>query len=213
MTPEPAGHSYSAAVTDDRPLAAVDRTEGERTADVGWEPADWASVLRRHRRRQTAMAGGMVAFFGVVTPVLRLVVQDRPLGPMYWIWLLITIICVGEAILSRVSAAGRAQWDRETRRHVRISHALRHHVGIGAADRALVTERARTINTWSKVAFVGWPLLGVVLVAGILDDRVSAALLVPVVLLCLLLVGRAVRRARLARRWLADPLPRDDRPR
>jgi hypothetical protein len=52
-------------------------------------------------------------------------------------------------------------------------------------------------------------LLGVVFVAGVLDDHVTASLAVPVVLLCLLLVGRAVRRARLARRWLADPLPRD----
>jgi hypothetical protein len=56
MTTESAGHSYSAAVTDDRPLAAVDQAEGERAADVGWEPADWAAVLRRHRRRQAAVA-------------------------------------------------------------------------------------------------------------------------------------------------------------
>jgi hypothetical protein len=210
MTPESAGHSYSAAVTDDRPLAAVDRTEGERTADVGWEPPDWAAVLRRHRRRQTAVAAGMVAFFGVVTPLLLVVVQGRSLGPMYWIWLLITIVCVVEAVLSRVTADGRAQWERETRQDVRISHALRHHVGIGTTDRSLVIERARTSYKWAKVAFVGWPLLGAVFVAGVLDDELPAALGVPLVLLCLLLVGRAVWRARLARRWLADPLPREE---
>jgi hypothetical protein len=133
---------------------------------------------------------------------------------MYWLWLLITVIYVGEAVQSRVSAAGRAQWERETRRHVRISHALRHHVGIGAADRALVTERARTMNTWSKVAFVGWPLLAVALVAGLLDAGDPPASLIGLVIaVCLLLVARAVRRARLARRWLADPTPRDERPR
>lgn len=210
MTPESAAPSYSAAVTDDRLEAAVDRAEGDHAADVGWEPQDWAAVLRRHRHRQTAVAAGMVALFGVVIPLLVLVVQDRSLGLMYWVWLLITVAHVGEDVLSRVTADGRAQWERETRERVRIWHALRHHVGIGATDRALVTDRARHLATWSKVAFVGWPLLGVVFVAGMLDDHVPASLAVPVVLLCLLLVGRAVRRARLARRWLADPLPRDD---
>ena len=188
----------------------MDRTEGERAADVGWEPADWTACLRRQRRRQLVTAAGLVVLVGVVAPLLRLTVQGRPPSLTYWLWAAFTLVYVAEVVYSFVSAAGRARWERETRQRVRVSHALRHHVGIGVADRALVTERARTLNTWSKVAFVGWPSLGVVFVAGVLDDRVPASLAVPVVLLSLLLVGRAVRRARLARRWLADPLPRGE---
>jgi hypothetical protein len=197
-------------VTDDRPQAAADPAESDHAADIGWEPPEWAAVLRSRRRRQTAVAAGMVALFGVVHPVLRLVVQDRPLGLMYWVWLLIAVICVVEAVLSRVTAEGRAEWERDTRRDVRISHALRHHVGIGAADRSLVTERARTMNTWSQVAFVGWPLLAVVFVGRSLEVDALTFLIVPVIVLCLLLVARAAQRFRRARRWLADPLPRDE---
>lgn len=196
-------------MTDDR-LHDVG-ARAEHADEIGWESPDWAAVLRRHRRRQAAVGAGMVAFICVVVPLVRLVVQDRPLSLMYWLWLLITIIYVGEAISSRVTADGRAQWERETRQKVRISHAIRHHVGIGVRDRSLVTERARSIATWSKVAFVGWPLLAAALVARRLEvGDLPASLILLVSVVCLLLVARAVHRARQARRWLADPLPRDE---
>ena len=195
-------------MSDGRSPEATDPAQAGPASDAGWEPADWRDRLRRRRCRQLATAIGLVVLIGVVAPLLR-VTLDRPPSVTYWIWAFLTLVYVVEAAYSWISPAGRARWEQETREQVRVSHALRHHVGIGTADRALVTERARTMNTWSKVAFVGWPLLGVVFVAGILDDRVPASLAVPVVLLCLLLVGRAVRKARLARRWLADPLPRD----
>jgi hypothetical protein len=128
-------------------------------------------------------------------------------------WLIASclVIAAVETVHSFVGAAGREKWERETRERVRVWHALRHHVGIGATDRALVTDRARHMATWSKVAFVGWPLLAVFFVGGYLDDQgPTLPLVVPVVIACMLMVARAVRQARLARRWLADPLPRDD---
>ena len=63
---------------------------------------------------------------------------------------------------------------------------------------------------WARVGFVGWPFLGVVLVDRMLEVGLPSSLAAPVVVACLLLVGRAVHKARLARRRLADPLPRDD---
>lgn len=197
-------------MTDDRLHDLRAEAQAEPGAEVGWEPPDWSACLRRERRTQLAAVIGLVVLVGVVWPVLRFAVQDRSPGVTYWVWVFITLIYVAETVISFVSATDRARWERETRQAVRIRHALRHHVGIGAADRALVTERARSMVIRSKVGFVGWPLLGAVFVAGVLDDQVPASLAVPLVLLCLLLVGRAVRRARRARRWLADPLPRDE---
>jgi hypothetical protein len=199
-------------VTDERLDDVRAEAQAERAAEGGWEPADWSACLRSRRRRQLATVVGLVLLVGVVAPVLRLIVLGRPPSLSYWFWVSFTLIFVVETVYSFVSASGRVQWERETRRNVRVSHALRHHVGIGAADRALVTERAQSIDTWSKVAFVGWPLVAVVFVAGMLDDQgPTMPLVVPVVLACILLVARAVRRARRARRWLAHPLPRDER--
>lgn len=197
-------------MTDDRLSDASDQAQAERAADVGWEPADWSACLRRERRKQLATVIGLVVFVGVVLPVLGLVVLDRPPSLSYWFWGAFTLIFVAETAYSFASAAGRVQWERETRQAVRVRHALRHHRGIGAADRALVTERARSLATGSKVASVGWPLLALLLVVGILEGRDPRAFLIVLVVACLLLVARAVRRARLARRWLADPLPRDE---
>jgi hypothetical protein len=63
--------------------------------------------------------------------------------------------------------------------------------------------------------FAGWPLLGMVLLAGIEStdglsriEEVTAGLVVA--LLCAIFVLSARRRVRRARRWLADPLPRDE---
>jgi hypothetical protein len=197
-------------VTDDRLQGVRGDAQAEPAADVGWECSDWSACLRRERRKQLAVAATLVLMFFVVSPLLRWTVLDPSFGWTYWTWVVITLIHVAEVVISFVSATDRARWERETRQTVRIRHALRHHTGIGVADRALVTERARAMVTVSKVAFVGWPLLGGLIIGTIIDVGLPASLVVPVVLLCLLLVGRAVRRARLARRWLADPLPRDE---
>jgi hypothetical protein len=146
-------------VTDDRLHDAGVEVEAERTAELGWEPSDWPACLRRQRRRQLATAAVLVVLIGVLLPVLRLTVVDRPPSLTYWFWAAVCLVYVAEVVHSYFSATGRASWERETRQSVRTSHALRHHVGIGVADRALVTERAKAMDTWSKVAFVGWPLL------------------------------------------------------
>ena len=110
----------------------------------------------------------------------------------YWLVLATMLILLGEAIHSRVSEGGRASWERDTRRKVRIEHALRHHVSIGAADRALVTERAQAIRTMSMVALVGWPMLAVVAAAPILDlSKIPDLLVVPVMVARLLLLARS----------------------
>lgn len=189
--------------------ALAGRVQADGPAEGGWEPPDWNDVLRRHRRLQSAAVAGMVLLFSV-TPVLWWTGVDRSVGWGYWIALVAMLLLSGETIQSRVSADGRANWERDTRRKVRIEHALRHHVSIGAADRALVTERARSIRTLSNVALAGWPFLAVVGAAPILDlATVPDLLVVPVVVACLFLLARSVWRGRLARRWLADPLPRE----
>lgn len=188
-------------MTDDRSRDGGDQAPAERLGEAGWEPSDWSACLRHEQHKQLAMAISLVVLAGAL-------LLTGPPGVSDWLTAACLLIIAVETVYSVVSAERREQWERETRERVRVWHALRHHVGIGATDRPLVTDRARHLATWSKVAFVGWPLLGVVFVVGMLDDHVPASLAVPVVLLCLLLVGRAVRRARLARRWLADPLPR-----
>ena len=145
-----------------------------------------------------------------MTPLLRWTVLDPTFGWSYWLGVVVTLIIVGETVESRVSTEARASWERDARQQVRVERAWRHHVGIGAEDRARVTERARAVDTVSKVAFVGWPLLAGVLVAGILQDpELPTWPAVPVIAACLLLVARSVRRRGRARRWLADPLPRE----
>ena len=160
-----AGPLLCSGLTDDRLQEVRAEAHADHAAEASWEPSDWSACLRRERRQQLAVVTGLVVLVGIVAPVLRLALVDRPPSLSF----------------------------------------------IGAADRALVTERARTMARWAKGAFVGWPLLGAVLVAGLLDDHLPSSLVAPVVLLCLLLVGRAARRARLARRWLTGPLPREER--
>ena len=199
-------------MTDERLQDVPAEAPADPAAEVGWEPSDWSACLRRQRRKQLATVVGLVLLVGVVAPLLRLMVLGRPPSLTYWFWMSFTLLYVASAVHSYASATGRASWEQETRQSVRVSHALRHHVGIGAADRRPVTERAKSIDTWSKVAFVGWPLVAVVFVAGMLDGQgPTMPLVVPVVIACILLVARAVHRSRLARRWLADPLPREER--
>jgi hypothetical protein len=196
-------------VTEDDVQPVRDEAPVDRGADVGWEPPDWTDVLRRQRRLQLVGPATMVLLIFVVTPLLRWTVLDPTFGWSYWLGVAVTLIIVGETVESYVSTEARASWEQDTRKKVRVEHALRHHTSIGAADRALVTDRARAMYLWARVGFVGWPFLGVALVGRMLEVRLPSSLAVPVVVVCLLLVGRAVRKARLARRWLADPLPRD----
>lgn len=196
-------------MTDDRLPDVAAAASAEPAAEVGWEPADWSACLRRERRRQLAAAIGLVVFVGVVGPVVGFTVLDWSPDLGYLLPVAISLIFAAETVISFVSATDRARWERETREEVRIRHALRHHTGIGAANRALVTERARAKVTVSKVAFVGWPLLAVVLIGRSLEVADPPASLIGLVTAaCLLLVARAVQRFRRARRWLADPLPR-----
>jgi hypothetical protein len=186
-------------------------------AGAGWEPADWEVLLRRRRRRQLLDIGFLVALVLVAAPVVRWV-RDRPPNGTYWVWVVLTLVLVGRFLWSRFTADGRYQWDVETRREIRIEHALREHVSIGHEGRGLVTERAELIRTWSWVAFVGLPVLGVAVLAGIestdglsLAQELAWGAVVIVVCAGLLLLRR--RRYRLAVRWLADPLPRGTLPR
>ena len=197
-------------MTDDRLQNGHAEAQAEPAADVGWEPTDWTDVLRRQRRQQFAIGAALFLLVSV-QPVQWLTGIDRSVDWSYWLVLATMLILLGEAIHSRVSEDGRASWERDIRRKVRIEHALRHHVSLGAADRALVTERAQAIRTMSKVALVGWPMLAVVVAAPILDlAKIPDLLVVPVIVACLLLLARSVRRGRWARRWLADPVPRDE---
>ena len=188
-----------------------DEAPADRGTDVGWEPPDWTDVFRRQRRRQLVVPAVWVLSFLVVIPLLRGTLLDPTFGWSYWLMVVVTFIIVGETVESRVGTEARASWERDTRQEVRVEHAWRHHVSIGAEDRGLVTERAGAVATVSMVAFVGWPLLAGVLVAAILQGHLElpAAFVVPVIAVCLLLVGRSARRRQRARRWLADPLPRD----
>lgn len=192
-------------MTDDRLQDVPAGDQAAPAAEVGWEPSDWSACLRREQHKRLAMAIGLVALAGAL-------LLTGPPGLSDWLVAFCLLLVAVETAHSFVAAGAREKWERETRQSVRVRHALRHHSSIGTADRALVTDRARHMATWSMVAFVGWPLLATVLVGRGLEvaDR-PTSLIVLVIVACFLLVARAAQRFRHARRWLADPLPRDER--
>ena len=157
------------------------------------------------------MALAVPAF--AVVPVFRTVVRSRPLEREYAVPLLLVVVTLLGGLHPLVTAARRARWVEETARQIRIEHALGEHVSIGAADRASVTERAEVVVSLSRLGLVGWPLLallacGVTLNADL--PRWAEVGYVAVVLLgCAGALATSRRRAREARRWLADPLPRN----
>lgn len=186
----------------------------DRAADVGWEPADWDAALRKQRRAEWHGVGILLVGAGVVLPLLRVLVADRPLLGWYLVlfgWALAFAVL---AWRNHSSAEGRERWEEQTRQEVRVEHALRHYVSIGKADQELVTERADEIDSWAPAHFVGWPLAAVVVgAAAVSDPTLSAAdqiLAGLFVLFCAAQLLLACRRVREARRWLDDPLPRDD---
>ena len=193
-------------MSEDGPRDVGGEVPARPAGDVGWEPSDWSACFRREHHKQLALAIGLVVVAGAV-------LLTGPPGLSDWLTTACLLIVAVETVYSFVSAEGREKWERETRQTVRVRHALRHHSSIGAADRALVTDRARHTATWSTVAFVGWPLLAVALVGrGLEVADPPTSLMVLGIVACLLLVARAVQRLRRARRWLADPLPRDEEP-
>ena len=198
-------------MADDR----LPRLEARAQAEHGWEPDDWAAILRRRRRLDWLSAGGLV-LAAVLFPIVRLVL-DRSLDLSFWVFLAIVLINAWETWQRHRTEEGRVRWERETGQKVRLGHALREHVSIGRDERDVVTARARAINRWAPAHVVGWPLLAVLTLVGIDADggQYRDARLVfgvGVSLLCAILVFRAATRVRRARRWLADPLPRDDSP-
>lgn len=182
----------------------------ERAAAAGWEPPDWGAVLRRRRLRQWGGAAFLLLIAVAVAPLVRLLL-DEP-ARVSWNWLTFAIIAAGFASWSQFPARGRAAWEKEARREVRIGHALRHHASIGAAGRSLVTERAEKIDTLSGASLMGWPLLTALFVVPLVMVADDPATRIGVGLVGLVvgtaLVRRNRRRVRWARRWLADPLPR-----
>jgi hypothetical protein len=200
-------------VSEDRLRDVWAEAQAQRAPDVGWEPDDWAPVLRARRRGDLLVLVALV--LGTVTSlVVRLVVRDRPLAVETWFWLVAVLVYVAVMVRAHATSAGRSEWLEETRRDVRVDHALRHHVSIGAADRAAVSKRAEELDRNAGVAVVGYPLLALVAVATLAEldfptvPKVVAT--AAAVAVCGLLLTRSLRRGRWGTRWLADPLPRDE---
>ncbi|UOY02745.1 hypothetical protein [Blastococcus sp. PRF04-17] len=202
-------------MADDRMQHVEAEAAAQPAAEVGWQPVDWAAELRRRRSAEWRNVTLLVAVL-LAVPLVSTLVLERPMGASDWIWLALALLVSGDASLSHATASGRVQWEEAARQEVRIEHALRTHVSIGAGDRELVTKRARAIRWWSTAAFVVCPLLCAAALAGMQEAGLNvvgrAAASVAVVLVCGLLVVSRWRRLRLARRWLGDPLPRETGP-
>jgi hypothetical protein len=198
-------------VTDDGLQRAGAGARTEPAAEVGWEPADWDAVLRRRRLAQWSHAGVLLLLAVVVGPLMRIVLDRPPRG--WWVWLGLALIVAGMTWWSRFS--GRAAWQEDALREIRIEYALRHHMRIGAADRVLVTERATRIDRWAWVSLIGWPLLVALFAAILVISAEGTAARIGFgaagILVCGGLVRAERRQVRWARRWLADPSDRDQR--
>jgi hypothetical protein len=147
-----------------------------------------------------------------VAPLL-LILLDEP-ARVSWRWLGLTLVAAGVGSWFQFTTGGRAAWEKDARKEIRVGHALRDHVSIGAADRDLATERAEKIDTVAWGGLIGWPLLTALFVVPLVFsiDELPARIGVGLVglLACVDLIRRNRRRVRWARRWLAAPLPRDE---
>ena len=206
------GATYAALVTDGRPAEVWANARAERRATVGWEPDDWNVVLRRQRRSDVLGGGLGLVLIAVVVPLPQIMDLVRPEPWSYSIFLLFALYAAAQKWWPHSTARGRAKWEQTTRLEIRVEHALREHVSIGAADRDLVTERAEAIRSLAFAHVVGWPLLAVFVVAVNREfpqistaEEISIGLLV--VGLSVAALVHARRRLRWAHRWLAHPLP------
>ncbi|MGY1804066.1 hypothetical protein ACI78T_12395 [Blastococcus sp. SYSU D00922] len=188
----------------------MDDVRADLREDQGWEPADWAPLLRRRRRLEELLAAGLVLWV-VAAPVIRVVVYEQPpFRWVWWPWLFVTVVYVGEVVRCSVTDRGRGEWEQKTRRSVRLRHALRHHVSIGPDERDRVGEHAYRTAFWSWATYLGLTAVAVLAVTeGATDGLpwIAAAMLGSAG--AGVLVWTVVRHGR-ARRWLADPLPRED---
>ena len=188
----------------------------ERAADVGWEPPDKANILRRRRRNSLVFVALTVLVTVVVLPLVRVLVLERPMRWTSFVWAAWALLLGANTWWLHVTDRGRALWERETLQELRVEHALRHHVSIGAANREAVTVRAQRLDAYSGLAVFGYPVLVVVVAAVAVEADPSPIELTAVVGLAVLVFGllllRSLRRGRMGTRWLADPLPRDEEP-
>jgi hypothetical protein len=190
----------------ERPLERAWRTALEERA---WEPLEgWDAVLRRRRRGLVRDA----ILFAVVWPaffvVLHGVLRDR----WGWAaaWVLLGFLHAGRILRTLRRPGDRVAWEEDVRSSTRTEHALRHHASVGAEFRFVVDERAEEIRSMAGVGLVGWPLGCLIAMAVFLSAEDTGPRLVALVaaLLAVIALARSQRRARWARRWLADPLPR-----
>jgi len=190
----------------ERPLERAWRTALEERE---WEPPEgWAERIRSERRRQ--IRGAMAVALTFVGVVVLLFLVKGP--PRYSISLIAPGLCVLLSIVQiiRVAAGWDEKADREVQSAVRVDHALRSHASVGSAYRDQVTERAKDIIATSDVGLFGWPVLsaGSVLLAVVVDSTTERLVCLSWAALSVLALVASQRRARWARRWLADPLPR-----
>lgn len=186
----------------------------ERASDGAWEPPDKARILRRRRRSSLAFVALLILLVVLVFPLFQVLVLERPIRWTTWVWAAWALLLGWQTWRSHFTARGRAEWERATIEELRVEHALRHHVSIGAEERPLVTARAQRLDAYSGLAVFGYPVLVVVAAAFVVEADASPAQVTTAVCLAVVVFGllllRSLRRGRMGTRWLADPLPRDE---
>jgi hypothetical protein len=197
---------WEAADVEERPL---DRAWRAALDERPWEPAEgWDEYLRRRRQ----WLAGLVALLPIAGLPYAILVEG--LVDDDWasagLWGSLTLLYTGLAARPFWSTSARVEWDDAVRERVLLRHALKHHTSVGLHYRAKVTERAERIRANFSAGLVGWPLLAVVCLAVILDaDTIGLRLVAGIwAVLAVSALVDTVRRARWAKRWLADPLPR-----
>ncbi len=84
-------------MTDGRLPDVWAAARAERASEVGWEPPDWDATLRERRRAEWRDVGLLLVAAGVVLPLLRVLLFDRPLLGGYLIelvWPLVLAVIV-----------------------------------------------------------------------------------------------------------------------
>jgi MFS family permease len=175
------------------------------------DAAHWARAVRRRRRATTATCLAVLAGYVAFVAVLSLVEHAAP--TVYaWLLLGVVLLLAGVPLWPLRNATARARWEERTREQLRIDHALRAHVSIGADERAAVTAAAEARRSLSGAAHLGYPVLALFVAFLLFESRTvngPVALLgtLAVVVLCALGLRVSRRRSAEARRWLDEPLP------